>query len=56
MKAHSEGRGSKYVCGKGFKKLIAVTPCKNKSEACKAEYQIKKLSKEDKLKWFNGFC
>lgn len=49
MNAHSEGKGSKYVYIKGFKKLIATIPFKNKSEACKAEYQIKKLPRKEKL-------
>ena len=53
MNAHAKGKGSKYVYGKGFKRLIAVIPCKNKSEACKAEYKIKQLSKKEKLEWFN---
>ncbi len=53
MNAHSEGKGSKYVYGKGFKKLIAMIPCKDKSEACKSEYKIKKLNREEKLEWFN---
>lgn len=52
MNAHAKGKGSKYVSIKGFKKLIAVIPCKNKSEACKSEYKIKQLSKEEKLRWF----
>ena len=52
MNAHAEGKGSKYVFRKGFKKLIAAIPCKNKSDACKAEYQIKKLPREEKLEWF----
>ena len=54
MNAHAEGNGSKYVHMKGFKKLIFVIPCKNKSEACKSEYEIKKLSKKEKLEWFKG--
>ena len=53
MNAHSEGKGSKYVYGKGFKKLISAIPCKNKSEACKFEYQIKRLPRKDKIKKFN---
>lgn len=52
MDAHAEGKGSKYVYRKGFKKLIAAIPCKNKSEACKAEYEIKKLPRNEKLGWF----
>ena len=45
---------SKYVYGKGFKRLIAAIPCKSKSESCKAEYKIKQLSKKEKLEWFNN--
>ena len=54
MNAHAKGKGSKYVHGKGFKKLIFAIPFKNKSEACKAEYQIKQLSKKNKLGWFKN--
>lgn len=54
MNAHAEGKGSKYVYRKGFKKLISTIPCKNKSDACKAEYQIKKLSRKEKLEWFEN--
>jgi len=52
MNAHAIGKGSKYVYGKGFKKLITAIPYKNKSTAYKAEYQIKKLPRKDKLEWF----
>ncbi len=53
MNVHAKGDGSKYIRMKGFKKLIAVISCKDKSEACKAEYKIKQLSREEKLKFFN---
>ena len=52
MIAHQTGKGSKYVNKKGFKKLLKVKPCKDKSEACKAEYEIKQLKRKEKLKWF----
>ncbi len=52
MKAHAEGKGSKYVYKKGFKKLLRVKLCKNKSDACKCEYEIKKLPRREKLGWF----
>ena len=52
MKAHAEGRGSKYVYKKGFKKLLKAKPCKDRSEACKCEYAIKQLSRSEKLGWF----
>ena len=52
MKAHASGKGSKYVHRRGFKELLRVKLCKNKSEACKCEYQIKKLPKNKKINWF----
>ena len=53
MKAHAEGKGSKYVYNKGFKELLRVQPCKDKSDACKYEYVIKQLSRSMKLSWFD---
>jgi len=53
MKAHAKGKGSKYVYQKGFRKLLFSKPCDSKSQACKYEYEIKKLPRNQKLKWFN---
>ena len=53
MQAHAEGKGSKYVYQKGFKELLKVRVCKDKSDACKCEYLIKKLPKSMKLDWFD---
>jgi putative endonuclease len=53
MKTHSMGKGSKYVYRKGFKELLRCEECKDKSDACKAEYAIKQLHKIEKLNWFN---
>ena len=52
MLAHEKGLGSKYVKKKGFKKLLFIKKCINKSDACKKEYLVKQLPKYDKLKWF----
>jgi len=52
MKLHKEGKGSKYVRIRGFGTLIAFKQCKDRSEACKQEYYIKQLPKENKLGWF----
>ena len=52
MKTHQSGKGSKYVARKGFRRLIATKECKDKSDACKAEYFVKTLQKWDKLEWF----
>ena len=54
METHLKGKGSKYVARKGFRKLLASKECEDKSDACKAEYMIKKLPKWDKLAWFRG--
>ena len=53
MKAHAEGKGSKYVHKKCFKKLLRTKECHNKSDACKCEYAIKQLPKNRKLNWFD---
>lgn len=55
MKAHAEGKGSKYVYQKGFGKLLRVKECKDKSDACKCECEIKKLVRGEKLGWFDKF-
>lgn len=52
MKTHAEGKGSKYVRQKRFKCLLRSKQCKNQSDACKAECQIKILQKWNKLDWF----
>lgn len=53
MKIHAEGKGSKYVRHKKFKKLLKTKECSCRSDAQKAEYQIKKLDKRDKISWFD---
>jgi len=53
MEAHAKGKGSKYVFQKGFKQLLRVKECRDKSEACKCEYAIKKLHRSEKLAWFD---
>lgn len=53
MLAHQKGRGSKYVYSKGFRGLLGSIPAADKSEACKMEYQIKQLTRREKLERFN---
>ncbi len=52
MKAHAEGKGSKYVYKKSFRKLLFAKPCGSKSDACKEEYRIKRLPRNQKVEWF----
>ena len=53
MNSHAIGKGSKYVCKKGFKRLLRIKSCKDKSDACKCEYIIKRLPRCEKLSWFD---
>ena len=53
MNAHATGKGSNYVYRKGFKEILRIKECKDRSESCKYEYEIKQLSKNEKLDWFN---
>ena len=53
MIAHKSGKGSKYVLSKGFGHFISSKNYPNKSEALKAEYRIKQLPKNEKLKFFS---
>ena len=52
MKVHKSGKGSKYVARHGFSHLIATKVCKDKSDACKAEYWVKKMPRNEKVDWF----
>lgn len=54
MRAHTEGKGSKYVARKGFKQLLKSKECKNRSDASKTEFHIKTLKKYEKLNWFDN--
>ena len=52
MNAHKSGKGSKYVKSRSFGKILCSKNYPNKSEALKAEYNIKKLSRNEKLNFF----
>lgn len=47
---HNSGKGAKYTRGRTPVKLMATWEYENKSEASKAEYAFKKLSRAQKLK------
>jgi putative endonuclease len=53
MEMHATGKGSKYVASKGFSHLIATKECRDKSDACKEEWAIKQLPRNEKLAQFN---
>jgi putative endonuclease len=47
---HNSGRGAKYTANRRPVVLRALFEAKNRSEASKEEYRIKKLSRLEKLK------
>lgn len=49
IKQHNEGKGAKYTRGRGPVALVKFFTRDSKGEALKLEYQIKQLSKEEKL-------
>ena len=53
IKKHQEGKGSKYVYARGFKRVLASKSFKNRSEASKKEYIVKQLPREQKIEWFD---
>lgn len=53
IKMHSNGSGAKYTRGRGPVKLVYFEVFNTKEEAMKREYQIKKLTKQQKLKLIN---
>lgn len=50
IKNHNLGKGAKYTAGRRPVKLIYNEICQDKSDALKREYQIKQLSKLEKVK------
>jgi len=55
MKKHKEGKGSKYVKSKGFKKLVYYEEYFDKTIAMKREYVLKKSHRLYKENLVNSF-
>jgi putative endonuclease len=51
--AHNSGKGAKYTKTRTPVKLVYNETFDNKSDAMKREWQIKKLTKKEKLKLIN---
>jgi putative endonuclease len=49
LKAHKEGRGSKFVRAFSPFELAGVVSCKDGTEARKLEYKVKKMRRSEKL-------
>ena len=55
FKAHTEGNGAKYTRGRGPLELVYFEEFDNKVEAMKREYEIKKMSRKNKLDMIKNF-
>lgn len=53
FKAHSSGKGAKYTKARLPVELVYYEEFEDKISAMKREYEIKKLSRREKLKLFN---
>lgn len=49
LQKHNEGKGAKYTRGRTPATLVYQEECPNRAEASKREYQIKQLSRAEKL-------
>ncbi|MGG7323810.1 GIY-YIG nuclease family protein [Clostridium baratii] len=50
FKKHQEGKGAKYTKGRGPLELVYFEEYETKVQAMKREYEIKKMSREKKIK------
>jgi putative endonuclease len=55
LQAHNAGKGAKYTKGRTPVVLKAVFEYADRSEASKAEYAFKKLTREGKMKIISDF-
>ena len=49
FQAHSSGKGAKYTRGRGPLQLRYLEPCVDMSSALRREYEIKQLSRANKM-------
>ena len=47
--AHTEGKGAKYTRGRGPLTIVYQENCQDRSQASKREYEVKQLSRQQKL-------
>ncbi len=50
LATHNAGKGAKYTRGRGSVELVYHEEYKTKVEACRREYRIKRLTKQEKIK------
>ena len=51
---HNSGKGAKYTRGRTPVKLKYTQAFENRSEACKHEYKLKRLTREEKVALFRS--
>ncbi len=49
---HQEGQGAKYTKGRGPLRLMYTETCEDRAIASQREYEIKQLSREQKIQMF----
>ena len=54
IQAHNEGRGAKYTRGRRPVKLVYFEEFATRQEAMRREYQIKKLTRQEKERLVNS--
>ena len=47
--AHTDGKGAKYTRGRGPLTIVYQENCQDRSQASKREYEVKQLSRQQKL-------
>ena len=55
LQQHESGKGAKYTRGRGPLELVYQEDAESYSNALKREYQIKQLSRNDKLKLIEAY-
>ena len=55
LKAHNDGKGAKYTRGRGPLELVYTEHAESHSAAAKREYEIKQLTKQQKIALCNNW-
>ena len=55
FEVHRSGKGAKYTRGRGVVEIVYRERCGGRSEASKREWQVKQLTREEKLRLIAAF-
>lgn len=55
FEAHRSGKGAKYTRSRGAEEIAYREACGSRSEASKREWQVKQLTREEKLQLIAAF-